>query len=302
MSSKFCITSLEPDVLASKISKERKRLGWSVAELAREASVEFSSVARVEDPNQEPGILTSLNVALAAKVVDLSGIEPEAEALDFALQLGTDTKTAASTYQAVAEDYLAEAVGGREFVPTNLFYLYTAEPKLARLRLANPRGRSSSRSSLSTSLVTTPLPEDLGNISSDCLRIYRRAGSRSSSKPVPAIKNSEVTFWSHLSVGRTVNVGARRLIASIRIIEDLLGKQEKQQAMSKQDYRDLATRAFVNHYFLEKAYKAQLAKSGLKAMPDFWKLMYDFLLMRSVVYPAEAAGQGSKARNNQKIS
>lgn len=285
MSSEFCILDLEPEVLAPKVTAARKRLGWSIAELARVASVEFSSVARVENSNQEPGILTSLNIAVAAQVADISGFEPEPETLEFAQMLGTDLSAAAYAFQAVAEDYLSGSVGGRQFVPANLFYLYNASPKLARLQLLKPRAKPLGQIGADVETMATPLPQDLGSVSCECLRAYRRAKSRSGSRAVPTIKSSEATFWSHISVGRTVNVGARRLIASLRIIENLL---ESQKGMSKQDYLDLATRVFVNHHLLEKAYETQLTKSGLSAMLDFWKIMYDFILMRSAVHPAES--------------
>lgn len=187
--------------------------------------------------------------------------------------------------QAVAEEYLSGSVGGREFVPSNLFYLYNTSPKLARLQLLKPRARPVGQVGADVETMATPLPQNLGSVSSECLRAYRRAKSRSGSKAVPTVKSSEATFWSHLSVGRTVNVGARRLIASLRIIENLL---ESQEGMSKQDYLDLATRAFVNQHLLKMAYETRLAKSGLSTMPDFWKLMYDFILMRNAVHPAEA--------------
>lgn len=293
MSSEFCILNLEPEVLASKVTAAREQLGWSIAELARAASVEFSSVARVENSNQEPGILTSLNIAVAAQVVDISGFEPDPETLEFAQMLGTDISAAAYAFQAVAEEYLSGSVGGREFVPSNLFYLYNTSPKLARLQLLKPRARPVGQVGADVETMATPLPQDLGSVSSECLRAYRRAKYRSASKAVLTIKSSEATFWSHLSVGRTVNVGARRLIASLRIIENLLKSQE---GMAKQDYLDLATRAFVNHHLLEQAYETQLAKSGLSAMPDFWKLIYDFILMRSAVHPAEAPRNRGKAR------
>jgi transcriptional regulator with XRE-family HTH domain len=276
MPSKFCITDLYPEVLAPKVTRAREKMGWTIAELAREASVQFASVARVEKSNEEPGVLTSLNVALAAKVVELGDLQPEAAAIHFASLLGSDLESAAVVFQQLAEEFLCGSLDGRERVPSNLFHLYNASPKLAQLVLVNPEAElrtSVRRKNLSLDSIATPLPLALGVISSECISLSRRHARSSQSEKV-SIPSSEVTFWRHLSANRTVNVGARRLVDSLHVIAELM---EAQEILTRKEYLNFATKAFVNYYLLEQAYEVH---GKPEPMPDFWKLMYDFVRMR----------------------
>lgn len=273
MEKKFKITEMAPHAIASKIKQAREKLVWSTAELARRAVVEFYSVDRLEKKEGDPGILTVLKIAEAAKVIDFGGISPGESVLEFTTLLGSKLETAAQMFQDTCESYLAPTLEGP--VPTNLFSLYNNKRARARFILSDLEISRAIFKAPAEELMT-PLPRDLGAISKAILAKltpYERKIN---------FDSSESLFWNHIAVGRTVNVSAQRLIHSASAVSKLCGKgtSTKGQTISTEAYLSLARDVFVNHLIIEHRYKAALKQSGLKKLPDFWKIIYDFIHMQ----------------------
>lgn len=293
MDEDFSVLDLNPSKLAPAVRGARESLGWTIAELARQAHVEFYSVSRIEE-EEDPGILTSLVVAETAKLITFRGLGPDPDTLEFAELLASKPDVAAGRFQTVFDRYFAPEP--EDVSPQNVFLYYNSTKTRATQTIVDAIPTSSVLT-LSRGHFLTPLLRDLGNISK---------GVISSTKPserAALFDKSDPLFWNHIATGRAVNVSARRLVKSVTSVCDVLRNQRKDSKVPLHPdiFLNLARDAFVNHLLLDRCYKSALKFSGKNAMPDFWELIFDYVRMKRIIYLDETRNLRRAPRKKRKV-
>ncbi len=266
------ILEMSPEKLAPRVKQAREQLGLSTAELARQANVEFYSVTRVENENEDPGILTSLAVAEAAKIINFDSHVVDQDATRFAELLASDKRAAGVLFDEITTNYLSPSIAGE--CPTGIFSLNTSTRARGRFQIVETVALEDQIRKFKGDLFLI-LPRDLGNISKNCLKLSRRMGLEQ------ADQNQDQLYWNHLATGRAVNVSSRRLAHSVEAVTALC---KESGFMSPSSYLDIVWAAFMNHFHLERTHRSECKKHNVDEVGGFWQLIYDYIRMLRMVH------------------
>lgn len=281
------LKEIHPEKLADRVLNARKKAGLPVSKLAQFAMVQPNSVHRVEDPNGEPGVLTSINVAETAKAIDLNPFEVDSRLCDFVCALAGDLEKAADLYGGIANE--CAILCGSIQSENNVLAYYDLRERADRgrrkgrpfmsLNLFEPIDISDSVNEFGREFLKYVLPVDVGLLGRNRVSAMIRSGHASS---------EDKTVWNHLVAGRSINVGTRKLVDSAIALtrEDL-----DRRAMKDDLFCDFCLSGFVNYLKIERLYEEALRENDRRPVNDFWKLVYDFSKTLRVVTYASRSGK-----------